>query len=129
MSDVTELDKLCQKHREYAEVEKKAKQNRIEVENIILQITDSKEEGTCTTKTRYFKCSTVGKLTRSLDPEVWANIKDDIPEDLQPVKVKESIDLPKLRAIESANPELFKLVCNAIATKPAKTSIKVEVLS
>jgi|TARA_R100001530_G_scaffold130754_3_gene101903 hypothetical protein len=128
MSDVTELDKLCQKHREYAEVEKKAKQNRIEVENIILQITDSKEEGTCTTKTRYFKCSTVGKLTRSLDPEVWANIKDDIPEDLQPVKVKESIDLPKLRAIESANPDLFKFISKAISTKPAKTQVKVELL-
>jgi hypothetical protein len=128
MSDVTELDKLCQKHREYTEAEKKAKENRLQVEGIILQITDTKEEGTCTTKTRYFKCSTVGKLTRSLDPEVWANIKDDIPEDLQPVKVKESIDLPKLRAIESANPDLFKFISKAISTKPAKTQVKVELL-
>ena len=88
---VTELDKLCHAHQQAAEEEKKAKARRLEIEGLIVAISDVKE--------------------------------------LRPVKTKVDIDLPKLRAIENANPELFKLVCNAIATKPAKTSIKVEVLS
>ena len=126
---VTELDKLCLAHQQAAEEEKKAKARRLEIEGLIVAISDVKEEGSSITKTRYYKCTCTGKLTRKLDQEAWENIRDDIPLELQPVKTKVDIDLPKLRAIESANPELFKLVCNAIATKPAKTSIKVEVLS
>jgi len=126
---VTELDKLCHAHQQAAEEEKKAKARRLEIEGLIVAISDVREEGSSVTKTRYYKCTCTGKLTRKLDQEAWENIRDDIPLELQPVKTKVDIDLPKLRAIESANPELFKLVCNAIATKPAKTSIKVEVLS
>ena len=126
---VTELDKLCHAHQQAAEEEKKAKARRLEIEGLIVAISPVKEEGSSITKTRYYKCTCTGKLTRKLDQEAWENIRDDIPLELQPVKTKVDIDLPKLRAIENANPELFKLVCNAIATKPAKTSIKVEVLS
>ena len=126
---VTELDKLCHAHQQAYEEEKKAKAKRLEIEALIITISDVQEEGSSVTQTRYYKCTCTGKLTRKLDVVAWENIRDDIPEDLRPVKTKVEIDLPKLRAIENANPELFKLVCNAIATKPAKTSIKVEVLN
>lgn len=127
---VTELDKLCHAHQEAQEMERKAKARRLEIEGIITQIAPTKDEGTAVTKTRYYKCTTVGKMTRKLDVERWSEIRAQIPEELQPVKVQQVVDLPKLRAIATGNPELYRLVVEskAITTKPAKTSIKVEVL-
>ena len=124
----TELDKLGQALREFSEMEQKGKQGRLAVEAQIADLAPVKEEGTSVTTTRFFKITTVGKLTRKLDPEAWANIEGDVPEDLRPVKLELKLDLKKLRAIESANPELHRFVSKAISTKPAKTSIKVELL-
>ena len=72
--------------------------------------------------------TTTGKLTRKLDLNAWNEIKDSIPEDLQPVRVKVEIDLKKLRALEQANKEVFKQVSRAIETKEGNTGVKVEVL-
>jgi hypothetical protein len=124
---VTELDKLCHAHQEAVAEERKAKDRRLEIEGLIVLISDVKEEGTSIVKTRFYRCTCTGKMTRKLDEEAWENIRKDISPELWPVKTKTVIDLPKLRAIERANPELFKLVCNAISAKPAKTAIKVEV--
>tara|TARA_R110000824_G_scaffold125984_3_gene285313 strand:+ start:534 stop:1004 length:471 start_codon:yes stop_codon:yes gene_type:complete len=124
----TELDKLGQELREFSDMEQKGKAGRLAAEAKIAELAPVKEEGTSVTTTRFFKITTVGKLTRKLDAEAWANIEGDVPEDLRPVKVELKLDLKKLRAIESANPELHKFVSKAISTKPAKVGVKVELL-
>ena len=91
-----------------------------------------KEEGASVTKTRYYKCTCTGKLTRKLDLAAWENVCEDVPEDLRPIKTKIEVDLKKLRAIENANPELYKFLVEesrVITSTPAKTSIKVEILN
>lgn len=124
---VTELDKLCHAYQEAQEDEKRAKARRLEIEGLIVAISDVQYEGASVTKTRYYKCTCTGKLNRKLDVETWENIRDQIPEDLRPVKT--TLDLPKLRAIEKENPDVFKVVANAISSKPAKVSVKVEILN
>ena len=124
----TELDKLGQELREFSDMEQKGKAGRLAAEAKIAELAPVKEEGSSVTTTRFFKITTVGKLTRKLDVEAYLNIEGDIPESLRPVKTELKLDLKKLRAIESANPDLFKFVSKAISTKPAKTSIKVELL-
>ena len=127
-NNVTKLDALFQEHRECKAVEDRGREGRLRVEGEILEIINTPEEGTLTTTTRFFKCSTTGKLKRKLDAETWAHIQDAVPEALRPVRVKLEIDLKKLRALEQANPEVFRFVAQAIETKPAKAAIKIEVL-
>ena len=50
---VTELDKLCHAHQQAYEEEKKAKARRLEIEGLIVAISDVKEEGSSITQTRY----------------------------------------------------------------------------
>ena len=129
---VTELDKLCHAHQQATEEEKKAKSRRLDIEGLIVAISDVKEEGASVTKTRYYKCTCTGKLTRKLDLAAWENVCEDVPEDLRPIKTKIEVDLKKLRAIETANPELYKFLVEesrVITSTPAKTSIKVEILN
>ena len=126
---VTELDKLCHAYQEAQEDEKRAKARRLEIEGLIVAISDVQYEGSSVTKTRYYQCTCTGKLNRKLDVETWENIREQIPEDLRPVKTQVTLDLPKLRAIEKENPDVFKVVANAISSKPAKVSVKVEVLN
>ena len=125
---VTVLDKLCQDLREQDDIRARAVKAVSDIRAAIAQIVDTPEEGTASTVTKFFKCITTGKLTRKLDAETWEHIKDDIPEELRPVRMKLEIDLKKLKALELANPEMFRLVARAIETKAGNTGVKVEVL-
>jgi len=126
---VTELDKLAQDWREQKEIETMARDARVAIELKIVDLIDVPVEGSSVTKTAFFKCNATGKLTRKLDVGVWDAVKQDIPEPLWPVRTKTELDLKKLKALEQANPEMFKTVARAISSKTAKTSIKVEVLA
>ena len=126
--EVTVLDKLSQDLREQDDIRARAVKNCADIRAAIAQLIKTPMEGTAQTVTKFFKVTTTGKLTRKLDLKAWNKIKDSVPEDLQPVKVKVEIDLKKLRALEQANPEVFKQVSRAIETKEGNTGVKVEVL-
>lgn len=127
-NDPTELDLTAQAWREAKAAEDGARQRRVELETQILELAGVKEEGSQHVDTAYFRVTTVGKLTRSLDAAAWEAIRGDVPADLAPVDYKPSLDLKKLRAIETANPELYQKIAQCISTKPAKPSIKVDLL-
>lgn len=124
----TSLDELCESWSILKQTENKAKDERLQVEAAICALVDVPTEGTNTTTTALFKCKAVGKMTRKLDPKIWAEIEQDIPEALRPVQVKLSLDIKKLKAIETANPDVWAKIARAITSKDAKPSISIEVL-
>lgn len=124
----TSLDELCENWVSLKEAENRAKDERLQVEAAICELVDVPTEGTNTTTTALFKCKAVGKLKRKLDARAWAEIEKDVPEHLRPVRYKAEIDLKKLKAIESANPEIWRVVAQAITSEKGKTSINIEVL-
>lgn len=124
----TSLDELCENWVLLKDAENKAKDERLQVEAAICELVDVPTEGTNTTTTALFKCKTVGKLKRKLDVKAWAKIEKDVPEHLRPVRHKVEIDLKKLKAIESANPDVWRVVAQAITSEQGKTSINIEVL-
>lgn len=122
----SELDQLAQTWRELKAAEDDFRKRRIEAEQAILAAVGVKEEGTTTEKTAFFKVTTTGKLTRSLDAAAWESVRGDFPDALAPVTYKPALDLRQLRALEKANPALYAKACECITTKPAKPAVSVE---
>jgi len=99
-----------------------AKGEVLRIEKQILDFAPEKLEGSQTLPAPGFKLTITHKLTRKLDFDAYQAL--DLPENMQFVNLKPSIDLFKLRAIERLD---SALVAQCITTKPAKTAIKVEV--
>ena len=105
-----------------------AKKERLRLEEIACGMCETPEEGTSKTITKWYTCTTTGKLTRKLHVSIWDSVKHSIPQHLWPIRVKVDLDMKKLRALATSNPAAYaKLMeAKAIESKPAKTGIKVE---
>ena len=77
-----------------------------EIDKKLIAIIGFEQEGSRSMDATHFKVTTQGKLNRTVDKQV--------------------VDVKILRALEMAQPELYRYVCGALITKPAKTSIKVQ---
>jgi hypothetical protein len=125
-SNITELDMLGQHWREAKAAEDAARAERIRIEDQIIESVGVKEEGTLSRKTDWFKLSTTGKLTRSLDEKAFLALRDRIED--PPVNYKVTLDLKRLRDLETTNPDAYRLMLSCIETKPAKAAVRVELL-
>jgi len=96
------------------------------IDQQLIAIIGFEQEGSRSMDATHFKVTTQGKLNRTVDEVKWAAIEQQIPEHLRPVRTKQVVDVKILRALEMAQPELYRYVCAALITKPAKTSIKVQ---
>ena len=94
------------------------------LENDILATIPPKLEVSQTIPVHGWKLTTTHKLTRKLDFDAYQAL--DLPENMQFVNMKPTIDLFKLRAIEMLDPAL---VAQCVTVKPAKTAIKIEEVS
>lgn len=83
------------------------------------------EESTVTKKRNDYKLTVTRRLTRSIEKN-YEKFMDKFDDDVNPIIMKPSIDLVKLRAIETANPKLAKITKKFITVKPAKPSVKIE---
>lgn len=97
-----------------------------DIDQKLIAIIGFEQEGSRTMDATHFKVTTHGKLNRKVDEVKWAAIEQQIPEHLRPIKTKQVVDLKILRALEMAQPELYRYVCGALITKPATTSIKIQ---
>jgi hypothetical protein len=71
--------------------------------------------------------TTTGSLTRSLVEDYASRIEGLDPEIQQRViRYKPSLDVRALKALAAEDPDAYRIVCQAIETKPAKSTVKVE---
>ena len=124
----TDLDMLGQHWREAKASEDAARAERVMIEQKLIDLIGCKEEGTQSAKTDWFKISTTGKLTRSLDAAAFDAVRKHVPDEISPVDYQPKLDLKKLRALEAANPDVYAIVASCITTKPAKPAVRVELL-
>lgn len=105
------------------ELEEDAKKNRLKAEHeLIAAIGHTDLEGTKTVQTDIYKVSVSNKLTRTLDMDQYMTVRDTLPEALQFVDLKPSINLTRLRHLEAVDPSI---VAKCVTVKPAKSSVKV----
>lgn len=111
--------------------EEHARNNRLAAEEAIIALVGAKEEGSKSAKTAWYKLTTTGSLNRSLVPN-WREVLDDDAIDAQSfsavIKMEPKLSVSGLKAVATANPDAYRVLCKAIVTKPAKTAVKVEML-
>lgn len=125
------LHALCEEKRELRLRRATIETQEAVLDNEILKLVGNRREGSQTITNGVFRVVTKGVMNRTVLPEEYHSIIDDIPAELSPFKVETkevySIDLKQLRALENANPQLHKYCCRAIREKPGKINVKVEV--
>lgn len=125
----TALDMAVQSLREAKAAEQAANQARVEAEaNVIQLLGDIPAEGTESTKTAFFKVSVTTKLNRTISDD--AALRQALPDEVAKklLRYKASLDLKALRQLQDNDPQIYAAAARFITTKPAKPTVKYEVL-
>lgn len=129
--DITQPSELDQLSHEWEmakarEIDAKAEREKIE-EQILAQVA-TKEEGSNTEKTLYYKVTTTGRINRTVKPDVVEELTAKIPDPIMQkvFKYKPSLDKKGLDYLQNNEPDYYLEVSKAIVAKPGKTSVKVE---
>ena len=108
-------------------IEASAREERIRIEQMIIDKVGAKEEGTTTAEDGHFKVKTVGKLTRSVDTQAIQADWDNLDPAIQKcIKWKADLDTKNLRSLEAMRDDLVPVIAKYMTTKPAKPSVTVE---
>lgn len=123
-----QLDQLAYQLTQAATEEKAARERRIALEEQIDAIMGHKEEGAFHLETDYYKLTTTGRITRTIDEKVLSAIRDEIPDAIfdRLFKWKPSLVLKEMHYIQRNEPDLYEALSQAITAKPAKTAVKIE---
>lgn len=122
----TPLDLAAYEWLKAKEEETAARERRLAAEASIVALAGCKEEGAIKTETEWYEIRTEGSLTRTLLDDFGARL-ESLPADIQNslVRWKPSLDVRALKALATANPDAYRIACNAFESKPAKPSVKV----
>ncbi|UYM14279.1 DUF7173 family protein [Endozoicomonas euniceicola] len=127
-NDVHILDQLAYKLEEAKKAEAEARQLRVAIEADILQTVGVKEEGSATIKSDWYKVTTTGGITRTLDAKKFEEIKARLPQNVaeKVVRTKPELDVRQFKALKDLSPELYAIMAEAVTSKPRKSSVKIE---
>jgi hypothetical protein len=130
LNEHTELDIAAFDLMKARDSESQARQYRLVCEARVMGLLGCKEEGSQSTKTTWYKITTAGSLDRALVDNYGA-VLDDLPPEIfnALIKHKPTLDVRALKALATNNPDAYRIACRAIVTKPAKPSVKVELLA
>lgn len=110
--------------------EDEANRRRVDIEARIIAIAGEREEGSEThTLADGRKLTVTAKVTRTVDDEVWAQVIDQVPEALRPIRYVQTakIDLAGVKWLRENNAAVYAIVAKAITAKRGKTSISLKV--
>jgi phage terminase small subunit len=97
-----------------------------ELDEVNRQLADQLEhpaDGSKTHKVENMKVKVTGRLNRSLDRDVWNQIKNNFNPDLRPVK--DSLDESAWKKLQKENPEVAARIAPAIKESPGKPGIEI----
>lgn len=119
-------ESICAEWLEAKRAETAANKRRLEVEAQMAQCFDVPAEGSKTHNLDSYKITMSQPVTRKLDAKEWEAVKDKIPTDLHPVKVKVEADAAGCKYLAANEPAIWKKIAKAFETKPGKIGVKVE---
>jgi hypothetical protein len=113
--------------------EEKCKQERIALEEELLYLIGDSEDGTQTHLVENFRIKVIAKVSRSVDPDMWAVVTDglsvtELPDEMNPVTIEEKYKVSSklCRELKRYKPDLFATLSRAITTKNQKSTITIE---
>jgi hypothetical protein len=123
------LDNLANDWRNAKQREEAARNDRVTIEQKIIELHPAKEEGALTIHTALGSSITLtGKVTYKVDIDKLTALTSSWPLDIRPIKTTVQADESKLKAIRADVPELWAKIADAIETKPAKTGVAMKFL-
>ena len=123
---MSNIEKLAADWIEAKKAETLAKTQRTAIEDQLTEALDVKIEGATTYQVGPYKVTLTGKQTRSMDAEVWNQVKDRIPENMWPVKVSTTVDATGCKYLADIAPDIWAKISEAFTTKPAKPAVAVK---
>ena len=123
-----QLEQLCGDLLRAKQAENDARDARIAIEQAITDIVGIPAEGTKTTDAEGYKVKVDQRIKRTIDSKAWALVRDQIPEELRPIKIVEEIKVENKGVLWLKEKEqgYYRLLCQAMTEKPEKPSVKVE---
>ena len=108
--------------------ENNAKDQRIEIEQKLIEKIGVKQEGTTRHATNLFSIATEGKLSRKVDPNSITAVLDKIGGTLfkRVFKTDYKVSVSGLRELKEQHPSAYREVCKVITEKPAKTAVSIK---
>ena len=101
----------------------------IEIETALLAEVESTEGGSKTNHIDGYKITVKRPVLRNIDGEAWELVKDRIPADLRPVRVKVEPDAKGCDWLRENRPELWAIAAEAITEKPGKAGFTIDLES
>jgi hypothetical protein len=101
---------------------------RVEAEKELIALLPVKDEGSVSMRGEAYKVSITYGFNRTLDAPALEAVKREIPPDLfeQAIDYKPSLVMAGLRYLQSNEPGVYAILAQAITSKPAKPSVKIE---
>lgn len=103
-----------------------ASKRRLEIEKQLTAAIDVPEEGSKTQKVDGYKITATQPISRKIDIDVWNKVKDRIPAELQPVKIKTETDATGCKYLAEKEPKLWAKIAAAFTATPGKVGFKIE---
>ena len=125
--NTSSLDSLADRWLMKKEELETAKQQLIEIEQEILPLVSAVDDRSVTTATQDGKRGTVKLPMRySLDGTKLNDIREQIPPELLPLKIKELLDEPALKNLRSTHPHFYTIFAQCVSSKPGKPNITIK---
>lgn len=120
-------NELYQSWLDAKELENKAKEKRLAIEEQIAHIIGVKDDGVTSHTTDLFKVKTTGKLTRTVDSQAVQDVWEVMPIEVQKCfKWEAKLDTKEYRSLCSMRDDLVPHINKYITSKATKPSITIE---
>ena len=106
--------------------EQTANSRRVAIEGELIELIETKPEGSTTVEIDGYKVTVTTKMTRSMDAKGFAFIREQFPTNLQPIKVKDLLDDAGVKYLQNNEPDLYNAMAPFLTVKPAKPSFTVK---
>ena len=121
------LDELAMKWSIAKQKEEAARDERISIEEQILELEKPKEEGAMTIHTpNGVSITLTGKVTYKCDIQKLTALTGSWPSDARPLKTEVKADESKLKVIRRESPSIWAQMATAITVTPAKTGVSIK---
>lgn len=127
----TSLDELARALQAAKEQLTRAQAAVLNAESAIVSAVGSEDEGSLTVRSDSFKITTTQPITRTVNKTSLDAIRREFPEDLFEAMFdfKPSLNVKLFKECEHLRPEVYRLACKAVSSKPGKIAVRVEALS
>lgn len=105
------------------QAEREAEERRIQLEEELVAVLGKRDEGSKTHTVGQYKVVITGRVNRKIDWEAFDQLSHKIPENLWPVK--RALDVTGVKYLANNEPQLYKVLANALTVEEAKTTVSI----